>query len=557
MRVNSIVLFLVTTVIAAGGAVAQTEWVEHAGNPVIGPGEPGEWDADGRWVSGVVLDGSTHHLYFVGWGEGNDTPSGIGHATSSDGVTWTIDPNNPVLTPGAEGEWDEGSVADNAVMHDDAGFHMWYGGWIDQWQAKVGYATSIDGSSWTKHPDNPLFEQGGPGSFDENGIFPGSVVFEDGKYRMWYYGVDRPDFFFKIGYAESSDGIYWNKNPDPVLGTGPEGNDWDAWDVLDPSVIFDGSIYHMWYTGTGIVEGYALHTGIGYATSADGIEWMKSPDNPVFAFDEGQPVSGWVLSDESGYRMWYMDWVFEGPPAEIAYATSECCTELNFHQVVPAAALASGALGSFYQTDVDVSNADNLAAEYEFSWLPRGEDNREPTTSETFTLGSGMSARYANVLSEVFELEHGSFGALLIRSSSPGLLAMSRTYNLGTEETGGTYGQAMPAIGPKDLIGFGESRRILFGSEDADLRTNIGCQNGINRSAVVFLDLFDADGTSLGRETLMLRGFGNDQINRIFDGHNPVNGYVDVSVAAEGNLVYCYGSVLDNVTSDPTTIPPK
>ena len=74
---------------------------------------------------------------------------------------------------------------------------------------------------------------------------------------------------------------------------------------------------------------------------------------------------------------------------------------------------------------------------------------------------------------------------------------------------------------------------------------------------VVYLDLFKADGTSLGRETLMLKKLGNDQINRIFDGHNPMNGYVDVTPAQADKPVYCYGSVLDNATSDPTTIPPQ
>ena len=34
-------------------------------------------------------------------------------------------------------------------------------------------------------------------------------------------------------------------------------------------------------------------------------------------------------------------------------------------------------------------------------------------------------------------------------------------------------------------------------------------------------------------------------------------GYVDVWTDTEGASIYCYGSVLDNLTSDPTTIPPQ
>ena len=108
-----------------------------------------------------------------------------------------------------------------------------------------------------------------------------------------------------------------------------------------------------------------------------------------------------------------------------------------------------------------------------------------------------------------------------------------------------------------EFIRQGSTRRILFGSENAEMRTNVGCQNGTDSTTVVYLDLFAADGTPLGRETMMLDALGNNQVNRIFDGHNPMNGYVDVTPAQADKPVYCYGSVLDNATSDPTTIPPQ
>ena len=550
MRAKRAVLLAAIVVCSAGVALAQTEWVDYPDNPVIGPGGPGEWDEDGRDVLGVVFDGSTYHLFFGDPGQGDDTPIGIGHATSSDGVTWTIDLNNPVLTTGAEGEWDDDGVSGIAVIYDNAGFHMWYGGWTDQWQSRPGYATSPDGTVWTKYSGNPLFERGGPGSFDENGIFPTSVVFDGGTYRMWYTGVDLPDYFFTVGYAESPDGVSWTKHPGPVLETG---SGWDSWDVSAPSVIFDGSIYHMWYWG------YARdgEDGIGYATSADGIEWAKYPDNPVLGLDESQAGNGCVVFDGSIYRMWYMGWGFEGPPAEIAYATSDCCVPPNFRQTIPAAALASGAQGSFYQTDVDLNNAGDQPTEYEFWWLPRGETNTEPTRSETFSLGAGMSVRYANVLSEVFGLEPNSFGALSIMSSSPYLLAMSRTYNNPTGESAGTFGQAIAAVAPGDFIQTGERRRILFASEHDDLRFNVGCQNGGDGSMVVNLELFDAEGTSLEQTMMILRAWGNDQLNRVFQDYQPVNGYVDVWTTQAGKSFHCYGSVLDNVTSDPTTILPQ
>ncbi len=114
------------------------------------------------------------------------------------------------------------------------------------------------------------------------------------------------------------------------------------------------------------------------------------------------------------------------PSTWISYATSDCCAGvagLCHSLFIPAAAVASGAEGAFYQTDLDLNNAGSQPVEYQLMWLPRGENNSEPMTSETFSLGAGMSVRYANVLSEVFGLQPDSVGALALLSSSPDLLS--------------------------------------------------------------------------------------------------------------------------------------
>jgi hypothetical protein len=50
---------------------------------------------------------------------------------------------------------------------------------------------------------------------------------------------------------------------------------------------------------------------------------------------------------------------------------------------------------------------------------------------------------------------------------------------------------------------------------------------------------------------------GTFKINGIFDDCAPVNGYVDARTWTPDAFIYCYGSVLDNVTSDPTTVLPQ
>jgi hypothetical protein len=223
---------------------------------------------------------------------------------------------------------------------------------------------------------------------------------------------------------------------------------------------------------------------------------------------------------------------------------------------VPAAALAAGAEGAFFQTDVDVNNA-GLDSSFMFMWLPRGEDNSSPAQSDSWNLGAGMSARYENVLSEIFAAEPDVVGALGMQSPSENLLSMSRTYNVPPGKSAGTFGQALPGIQEGDMIGPDDRRRIIFLSENDDLRANVGCASGSGVTTQVKIELFNAAGESLGRRNMELGPWSNDQISRIFRNFSPVDGYVDVWSETEGALFYCYGSVLDNVTSDPTTILPQ
>lgn len=71
---------------------------------------------------------------------------------------WVIVRNDtPVLSPGSSGDWDEKFGAHGgAVKWDENIYKMWYTGinsTVD-WKRKTGYATSLDGVTWTKYdPD--------------------------------------------------------------------------------------------------------------------------------------------------------------------------------------------------------------------------------------------------------------------------------------------------------------------------------------------------------------------------------------------------------------------
>ena len=123
---RTVAVLMSVLVCGAGLAVAQTEWVDHPDNPVVGTDDLAGWASGGASVGAVVFDGSTYHMWFTG--ETETSFAGIGHATSTDGLDWVMDPANPVITIGAEGDWDDEYMLAGAVIHDGSTFQMWYTG---------------------------------------------------------------------------------------------------------------------------------------------------------------------------------------------------------------------------------------------------------------------------------------------------------------------------------------------------------------------------------------------------------------------------------------------
>ena len=283
--------------------------------------------------------------------------------------------------------------------------------------------------------------------------------------------------------------------------------------------------------------------------------WSNNQINRVFR-DYG-PVNGyvdvWTDTADSDFYCYgsVLDNQTSDPTTVLPQVPSDTMT------FVPAAAVAAGAQGAFFQTDVDLNNAGSDPVEYQFIWLPRGQDNSTPTTSDTFTLGAGMGVRYENVLTEVFGAEPDSVGALALSADTMDLLTMTRTYNIPGAKVAGTFGQALPGIPMNQMIQTGVTKRIIFMNENDDTRANVGCVNGMDQAVRVTIDMYDADGMHLETKFMDLGPWSNNQLNRVFRDYAPVNGYVDVSTTTAGSYIYCYGSVLDNLTSDPTTVMPQ
>jgi len=228
--------------------------------------------------------------------------------------------------------------------------------------------------------------------------------------------------------------------------------------------------------------------------------------------------------------------------------------ELTELVIVPAAANAGGSGGAFFVTTVDLYNRGSSAASFRFLWLPRGADNSDPARSTLFTLEPGQTMRFHNLLADVFGATD-AVGAVAVLSDSDSLEVMSRTFN---QTEGGTFGQSLPGVPARELIPAGNSAAVMFLTEDGAFRSNLGLVNGIDSPITVQWELFAGDGSSLGTGEVELAAWGNVQLNRVLADFAPIEAaYTLVWTPTTGGAFTSYGSVLDEQTSDPTTVLPR
>ena len=342
---KKILLYLFLAAAFAVQAIGQTPWIKDPNNPVLPKGSSGEWDSNLVENPFVLFDGTIYHMWYAG----SDGINGlrIGYASSSDGIRWTKydDPatttspyaeSDPVLMTGPPGSWDEFHVLQPSVIFDGTTYHMWFGGIgdISFTNRNIGYATSPNPIDWTEK-GNPVLPLGPSGSFDYMWVDSPNVLFINGVYHLWYCGFDGT--YVLTGHATSVDGINWDKdNLNPVIEVGAPGS-WDSFWIYQPSVLYDGVRYHMWYSGSSVSG--AFQWRIGYAKSFDGSNWTKynDPTTTTPPYEESDPVITTGLSGSwddtyigqssviynsnlTGIEMWYGGGNGIGT-GEIGYAT--------------------------------------------------------------------------------------------------------------------------------------------------------------------------------------------------------------------------------------------
>jgi hypothetical protein len=268
--------------------VGALRFKDPADQPILARGARDEWDDRHVQQPSVIRVpddqggpfAGKYLMYYRGRNAGL-TQSGVGVALSDDGLTWRRAEINPVLPYEELGPRRFIDYSEPDVHLDNGGFRMWLTG-TTQNESHIVHAVSDDGLQWDRPDEDPVLRASSQRDWDELWVFAPSMVSVGRGWACWYGGFTT-DGDFGIGHATSGDGIRWTKHePNPVLPPGARPQEWDAITVDKPTVILDGTVYRMWYTGDQVfTDSTADPWKIGYATSTDGIHWEKSPDNPV------------------------------------------------------------------------------------------------------------------------------------------------------------------------------------------------------------------------------------------------------------------------------------
>ena len=129
-------------------------WKKYEGNPVLD---------DFGFVGGVVKVNGKYFMYseYPIYLRGPDYgPMALAIADKPEGP-WKKYEDNPILKPGEWGEWDDGGFSEAEVIYHSGVFHMFYGGsklYAPRilTRESIGYAYSYDGFNWIKYGLNPV-----------------------------------------------------------------------------------------------------------------------------------------------------------------------------------------------------------------------------------------------------------------------------------------------------------------------------------------------------------------------------------------------------------------
>ncbi len=234
--------------------------------PVLDIGKPGTFDDNGVTPICILEHAGRLHMYYMGWQLGVKIRyflfTGLA-ISNNDGESFNRYSKVPILDRSDQ----ELFLRSGAyVLQDDDKWKIWSlacNNWIDVNGKQVPtynmrYMESDDGVSWDKQGLVCLDIN----NEDEYGFGRPFVIKENGLYKMWY-SIRTFSKGYRIGYAESTDGLNWIRK-DEEVGIDVSESGWDSQMICFTCIQKTKYGTYMFYNGNNYGE-----TGFGVAVLQD------------------------------------------------------------------------------------------------------------------------------------------------------------------------------------------------------------------------------------------------------------------------------------------------
>lgn len=231
--------------------------------PVLDVGVPGTFDENGVVPCAVTKRDGKLYLYYAGYQLGHRVRflAFAGLAISEDGGNYFVRYSKVPILDRTENELLFRVI--HSIMFEDNVWKTWYGGGSEFIQGDtttlpvydIRYLESKDGVNFDKKGKVCLGMRG----VDEYRIGRPYVIKSGKIYRMFYATATKSKGF-RLGYAESRDGIDWERK-DEKIGIDVSESGWDSQMISYPSVIRYKDRVYLFYNGNDYGKdgfGYAL-----------------------------------------------------------------------------------------------------------------------------------------------------------------------------------------------------------------------------------------------------------------------------------------------------------
>lgn len=235
------------------------------------------WTRSYATIPTVEVRGEVLRVYFAGLDEERRGRIGYVDVDAKDPSRILGAPTEPVLDLGRPGLFDDSGVNPSCVVNVDGSCYLYYIGWQRcervPYMLFAGLAVAGEDGRFEKLQPVPVLDRTPEEPFLRSAT---SVLGSGGSFQAWYVsGLGWEEIggklypTYTVRYAESADGIQWRSRSEPCLDLAG-----DEFGFGRPWVLREGDGYRMWYS----IRSRSAPYRIGYAESRDGLHWQRKDD---------------------------------------------------------------------------------------------------------------------------------------------------------------------------------------------------------------------------------------------------------------------------------------